>query len=351
MPCRIHGTYFLGFIMRTVRPGFTLIELLVVIAIIAILIGLLLPAVQKVREAAARAQCQNNLKQIGLACMSYESATGFLPPSYILDFNLPPATATDPHMAHGWGTIILPYVEQDNLQRLYNLQASFYQPANAAAINTPVKLFVCPSTPSSSREYNGSFSIGLASFNYRAQAGDYAPNDLINQGAANFLGYPAGSDVRSIMLPVIRFGNTPLASVLRPGFAALGLRENPNGRRILETTDGTSNTQMIAEDAGRPDLYRAGRLVSQGTQNDGGWADLNSEYGLDGLRPDGTSGTPADNTCAINCGNNNETYSFHPGGANHLFGDGSVRFIRATISMRNYAALITAVGGEINVEE
>jgi len=119
----------------------------------------------------------------------------------------------------------------------------------------------------------------------------------------------------------------------------------------VATTDGTSNTQMIAEDAGRPDRWRVGRLVSSNTANDGGWADLNSEYGLDGVRPDGTSGTPAENTCAINCDNNTETYSFHTGGANHVFGDGSVRFIRSSINIRTYAALMTATGGEVNANE
>ncbi|MGL6095997.1 MAG: DUF1559 domain-containing protein [Fimbriiglobus sp.] len=150
------------------RKGFTLIELLVVIAIIAILIGLLLPAVKKVREAAARMQCTNNLKQIGLACHSFESAFGFFPPARldaapgfpVTEFGVPaPATGT---IQHGPGTLILPYIEQDNLYRTYNFSLTFSDPGNANAIRTQVKTFVCPSTPDANRLDTGNSPTGVA---------------------------------------------------------------------------------------------------------------------------------------------------------------------------------------------
>jgi prepilin-type N-terminal cleavage/methylation domain-containing protein/prepilin-type processing-associated H-X9-DG protein len=308
------------------RRGFTLIELLVVIAIIAILIGLLLPAVQKVREAAARATCMNNLKQIGLGMMNYESAQGGLPPSRT-DGN----DATAPYFpySHSWSAALLPYIEQTASFNLYIYKADWNNPANYPAIRTYLKLFNCPSTPSQPRT-----DTTIAA---QPSAGDYhAVNAIKTFIGINCMGYvglmdPRDKDDPRLVGAMRRNRNTPLLAI----------------------TDGTSNTILVAEDAGRPTFYDSTRKpYPEGTRTDltgyqfykeGGWADPNGAFSLDGATPHGD--IPGD--CPMNCTNNSEIYSFHTDGANLVFADGSVRFVRQSIDLCTLAKLITRAGGEI----
>jgi prepilin-type N-terminal cleavage/methylation domain-containing protein len=336
------------------RQAFTLIELLVVIAIIAILIGLLLPAVQKVREAAARMSCSNNLKQLGLAAMNYEGTYGHIPPSLIVTMGLPPGGsgqpgAPYPAIVHSWAPNFLPYIEQDNIYRQYNFSYPWFAVAPPLGVNNllplqnQIKTFLCPSVPGgNTRTVSGTFTFGTAFPFQNLGVTDYATNSSINPGSITFFGYPAGTTQFSVF------------SAMRPQLRGAGIgpvlgSQTSEPNRITSITDGTSNTILLCESAGRPQYYIGGTADSSRVQNDGGWGHHENDYGLDGAVSKTNRASPGN--CVINCHNDNETYSFHSGGANHVFTDGSVRFVRESISPQSYAALITASGGGMTAAE
>ena len=305
---------------QKLRPAFTLIELLVVIAIIAILIGLLLPAVQKVREAAARMQCSNNLKQFGLALHNYAGAN---------DNKLPASRVSvpgDPKF-RSWTPLALAYVEQDNVGRLWDLNTKWNAGTNATTSQTNFKVFKCPSAPDSRRPPT-SGPLGL---------GDYGSVNAIRRR------FYTANGIDSL------FPGSPSGA---PGDESLGALQKVIDTPILAITDGTSNTIMLAEDAGRPSLFQQGRDAGATTGDGWGWADPDCGFSIDGVVP-GTIGTTwtTGGTCIMNCTNDSELYSFHTGGINVCFADGSVRFLRSSISPASLAALVTARGGEVNGNE
>ena len=313
---------------RGFRRAFTLIELLVVIAIIAILIGLLLPAVQKVREAAARSQCLNNGKQIALALHNYHDANGYFPPGAVTNdaarTRLGVPTTVSPKPLHGWAVWMLPYIEQENMFRQYRKDKDWRAPENQPVVATPVKTFQCPSAPNAGRFATGTFNGSP----YQAAAGDYGVDNAINSALRSGAYAPPNNLIDDLGGAAVSY---------------LGVMRVNEFQRIADMLDGTSNTIFICEDAGRPARYRAGKAVS-GTVSGAGWADRDNEYITHGFTADGVS---SPGPCPINCTNDNEIYGFHPNGAVCVLGDGSARLISQNTSIRVVGRLITRAGGEV----
>src|SRR5215831_2005208 len=307
---------------RRRSSAFTLVELLVVIAIIGTLMGLLLPAVQKIRTAAGRISCANNMRQIGLALHNYEGSFRMLPPSYV----------SDPNKPAGWGTFILPQIEQDNLYRLYTFNAPFFYTNlafgidNQSVVNTPIKLFQCPMSPQ--REpYTYTFNFpGYPPISWQASPSDYSPVAGVSPYLTSYLG--------------LNYNPQQLRGALRPD----------KGTLFAAFTDGTSNSILIAEIAGKNELWLAGRdsgqMLSGFFGGQGGWGDATS--GASQLYGSSGDGTVFPGSCGMNCSNDFGFYGFHTGGANMVFADGAVHFVPAATDIKVLVALVTCGGGEVD---
>jgi len=361
------------------RPAFTLIELLVVIAIIAILIGLMLPAVQMVREAAARVKCQNNLKQIALAALNYESAYGGLPYNAITKNNnqfpfIPYEQGTVPAPGNLGGTQgrcsgfvpLLPFVEQNSILPIYTFNVDFSDPMNVNALTIKFSLFKCPSSPTD-QGVNPIYPT-----TYIAPGNDaFAPPSFPGSGT-NIFGKPVYPAIKttstgwvSDYAPLaqvktakdntgqeIAAANQLLVPIYAPYAPSKGAMRQNEKTPIVHITDGTSNTTLYSEAAGRNWQYYTGRVSGGPNTTITGaiWADSDNRLTVTGTEPDGRNTTTpfGQGPCVMNCNNlQGDIYSFHRGGANIAFADGSVRFIKESIKIQTMAALVTKSSGEI----
>ncbi|MGB8853503.1 MAG: DUF1559 domain-containing protein [Pirellulales bacterium] len=335
------------------RHGFSLIELLVVVAIVSLLVGLLLPAVQSARESARRTQCLNNARQIGIAMLGFETANGFYAPSNSTGANAmwPPNNPKE----HGMFALLLPYLDNGSLLTTlgYDYEQDWDASANRAAAQTVISTFACSSTPDGPR---------------RISAARYPTNEYKSWGPA-CNDYSTVVEVETVLYTAV--GQASPASRQRQGMLPT------NSRTVAaHVRDGLSNTLAVVECGNRPLRFFNGRPMGVrsnaattpcNAKNDttaAAWADNAATFSLDGADPSTgvpnsscyhtdamgrvpPSGVTSGGQCVMNCSNWDEPYSFHPGGVNAVFGDGSVRFLADDVSPLTMIAILTRSGGEI----
>lgn len=306
--------------------AFTLIELLVVIAIIGVLMGMTLPAIQKVRASVARTECQNNLKQLSLAIANYETTVR----------QFPPATVSSPKQ-NNWAPFLFPYIEEGNRVAAYSFDTGWWQSPNREIVAVQLKILNCPATPTQGRmqdkpETTPPNKTGAVT-DYFATLGVHLD---INSSLAAADQYPATADLQGVLV-------------------ACTTKDKASRRKQI--VDGSSNTVVMAECAGREDVWRRGVMTPNSftapaaRARGGAWATTDNPYAIGQLKTWVPSGTPDVIPGTIGINNSNEWghafYSFHAGGANFAFADGSVRLLADTTDLRTLAALATRNAGEV----
>lgn len=344
---------------RRSNPGaFTLVELLVVIAIIGILVALLLPAVQSAREAARRIQCTNQFKQLGLALLNYESSNKELPlaytPNWVPSASSPsktgpcPGTNETPWASnglkqHNFIAFVLPYLEQTAIADQYDFKRDWFdrfasnnQTPNLVLSTIVIPDLICPSAPSADER------AGMALVAVPGVTHD------VGRASSDYAVAVDVSDPGFCELQTLQLTRPRDLSALK------GLMQD-TPTSLKKVTDGLSKTFMLFEDAGRPINYlRESVCTQQATisyQDGGGpWADPRSYFVL--LTQPNPSFTcdSCGLTTIMNCKNRDEIYAFHPGGANFLYGDGSVHFHTEDLNNETFVCLFTRAAEDVPME-
>ncbi|MDR3637256.1 MAG: DUF1559 domain-containing protein [Isosphaeraceae bacterium] len=334
--------------------GFTLIELLVVIAIIAVLIALLLPAVQAAREAARRAQCVNNLKQIGLALHNYISANSVFPPGYVSAVDPTVTDACNQDAENGssvdlgtgwaWGSMILPFMEQQPLYSSMNFNLSVAYAANNTCSLTALSVYLCPS------DSGPSVVPVYADPPDPANPGSYSASHIVDTlSRGNYVGMYGLGEVCSQSGAI----DSPNNNGAGPQGVHAGIFYRNSRTSLADIIDGSSNTIAVGE--------RSHNLsyVTWVARSINGWLGVTppSDGGTDQFNPSPEECWtqvlgPAGLEDGVRTINNPEAHvedywSRHPGGANFLFGDGSVHFLKSSINPIPWRAMATRNYNEV----
>ncbi|MGA2619803.1 MAG: DUF1559 domain-containing protein [Thermoguttaceae bacterium] len=319
--------------MRALRTAFTLVELLVVIVIIGILVAMMLPAVQATREAARRTQCENNLKQIGLALHGFHESFGSFPAGYVSTVGAG-GPADDKGPGWGWAAMIFPYIEEQNTYRQIHLDKDITDPANAAVRATRVSAFLCPSDPG-----KGTFTV--QALNSSSPLTDASGNP-VQVGHSNYVGV---------------FGNPEITP--DPGFLSTDPARDITHRgmfcrnttvRVQDVTDGTSRTLFVGERSSNLAYATWTGAVTGGEVppdpiNPYGYGPEGAPVLVLGHTGDASDVPPHTPNSIVN--HVDDYRSMHPLGVNFLFVDGSVRMVNEDIDPSTWWALGTRAGGEM----
>lgn len=316
--------------LKSDRSAFTLVELLVAIAIIGILMGLLMPAVQNSRLAAARMQCSNHLKQLSLAILNFETAKRHFPAAEYKPVKDGPE--------HSWSAFILPYIEQGELAGAYHWDVTWSHESNRRVVTTPLQVMQCPMAMADRIEEHVEVDDKGKDKGYIAATGDYTAlrgvhKELINAGYVD-----------------------PLPDDRRGGVLSNFDEKSRRFTRMADVRDGLTNSILLSECYGRPSYIERGNVVTKVDKkgvpkkaNKGGpWAAKENAFEIRGSLWDGywDDVSVKAGPCVVNCCNDKNVYSLHSGGANFSFADGSVRFLQENIQVKVLAALITRAGEE-----